>query len=80
MVKDGDTTVKIYEDLTHKAVTFTVRRRAQLVRIIESIDEALEQVATKQYVRFCYHIGGKVHVSVTTGYRCVDLRVFYDNA
>ena len=40
-VKDGDTTVKIYEDLTHKAVTFTVLRWAQLMKIIDQIDEAL---------------------------------------
>ena len=79
-VKDGDTTVKIYEDLTYKAVTFTVLRWAQLVKIIDQIDEALQQVAAKQYVRFCYHIGGKVHASVTTGYPCVDLRVFYNQA
>ena len=58
---------------------FTIRRWNQLVRIIEQIDDALEQVAAKQYIRFCYQIGGKAQVSVTTDYPCVDPRAFYQH-
>ena len=78
-VEDGETFVRIYEDLTHKSITFTSCPWTQLMRIKDQIDEAIQQVVAKQYVRFCHHVGGMVHVSVTAGYQCADLRVFYQH-
>lgn len=77
LVEDGDTMVKIYEDMTHKSVEFTSLRWAQFVRIFDQIDEAVLHRTSEQFIRFRQHIGGKLYVSVSAEYPCVDLRMFY---
>lgn len=73
----NDLCITITEQGTDKSAEFTTKRWVQFVRIFELIDESLQQIAAKQYVKYCTHVGGKWFVSVTTGYACVDIRQFY---
>jgi hypothetical protein len=73
----GDLCITIAEQGTDKSAEFNTKRWVQFVRIFNQIDESLQQIAAKQYVKYCTHIGGKWFVSVTTGFACVDVRQFY---
>ena len=73
----GDLCITISEEGADKSAEFTSKRWVQFVRIFEQIDESLQQILAKQYVKYCMHIGGKWFVSVTTGFACVDIRQFY---
>ena len=75
--QNDNLTITISEQGTDKSAEFTAKRWAQFVHWFDEIDESLQKIAAKQYVKFCMHIGGKWHVSVTTGFACVDLRQFY---
>jgi hypothetical protein len=75
--QNGDLYITISEHGTPKTAEFTSKRWVEFVRLFEQIDESLQQIAAKQYVKYCTHIGGKWHVSVTTGFACVDIREFY---
>jgi hypothetical protein len=73
----GDLCISVVEEGTDKSAEFTSKRWIQFVSVFDQIDESLQQIAAKQYVKFCIHIGGKWYVSVTTGFACVDIRQFY---
>jgi hypothetical protein len=73
----SDLCITIAEQGTDKSAEFNTKRWVQFVRIFNQIDESLQQIAAKQYVKYCTHIGGKWFVSVTTGFACVDVRQFY---
>ena len=45
--------------------------------MLNHIDQHVDLMMGNQYVMYNHHIGGKWHVSVTTGFKCVDLRQFY---
>ena len=60
-----------------KSLTFPARRWVQLTNLVEQIDEAVNRLLVKQNVDLKLQIGGKLYVSVTTGFSCVDLREFY---
>jgi hypothetical protein len=78
--RDGDTCVTIAEEGTdYKSVTFPSKRWAQLVLLLNQIEESIHQLMARQYVGLNKHIGGGCYVSVTTGFQCIDLRYFYYN-
>jgi hypothetical protein len=74
---DNEYSVTICEEKSPKTITLTGRRWNQLVESIAIIDENLLAIKNKQYVKMERRLGGTVYVSVTTGYRCVDIRHFY---
>jgi hypothetical protein len=41
------------------------------------VDRSLVDLERGETVNYQQHIGGKWHVSVTSGFRCVDIREFY---
>ena len=51
--------------------------RAWLKTQIEEIDKAVDEAAAQKDVDFKIHIGGNMHVCVTTGIRCIDMRQWY---
>jgi hypothetical protein len=75
--ENGDLSITIAEQGTDKSAEFTTKRWVQFVRVFEQVDESLQQITAKQYVKYCTHVGGKWFVSVTTGFACVDIRQFY---
>lgn len=78
--QDGDIHVTIGEEGSDvKTVTLPSRRWAQFVLAIDQVNEAVDQLAAKQYVALNLHIGGKFYISVTTGFQCVDIRQYYYN-
>ena len=63
-----------------KRVTLPAKRWAALVAIEPQIEQSLALLQSQQYVKLNTHIGGGYFVSVTTGFRCVDIRRFYYNS
>jgi Transcriptional Coactivator p15 (PC4) len=49
------------------------------MEVLSQVDEAVNQLITKQYVQLNLHLGGKCYISVTTGFACVDIREYYFN-
>ena len=76
--QSGDLFVTIAEDGSDtKTVSFPSRRWAQFMESMAVIDEAVNNMIAKQEIQFKLHIGGKWHISVTTGFACVDIREYY---
>jgi len=50
---------------------------AALEKEFDNINEAVKELCEKKYVKYFKHIGDGWYVSVTTGFRCVDVRRFY---
>jgi hypothetical protein len=70
--------IKLLEDGSFKAATFIFPRWAQFVESFDEIDNALGKLVKGETdVKLRIHIGGTWHVSVTSGFRCVDIRKFY---
>jgi len=44
---------------------------------MDEVDDQLNSLSQDRDVAYCAHYGGGWHVSVNTGYRCVDLRKWY---
>jgi hypothetical protein len=53
----SDLCITIAEQGTDKSAEFNTKRWVQFVRIFNQIDESLQQIAAKQYVKYCTHIG-----------------------
>ena len=62
-----------------KSVTLPAKRWTALVAYESQIDQSVISLQTDQYVKFITHIGGAYFVSVTTGFKCVDIREWYFN-
>jgi hypothetical protein len=70
--------IKLFEDKTTKVATFTYSRWAWFISFFTEIDEAVAKlVVGERDVKLQLSIGGGWYVSVTSGYRCVDVRKFY---
>jgi hypothetical protein len=78
---DGNLEVTIFQQgEERKKAVLTPERWAQLVHISEEVNEAVNKLMKNQLTTALQiHLGGKWHVSVTPGYRCVDIRHFYWN-
>ena len=62
----------------HKTVSFTLNRWAHFVRQLERIDDEAKELNRQiRSVSYREHIGDGYYVSVTGGYKCVDIRRFY---
>ena len=62
---------------TKKAAVFTPARWASFLLCLGEIDNQLCRLSQGEDVAYCTHYGGGWHVSLTKGFRCVDLRKFY---
>jgi hypothetical protein len=70
--------IRLFEDGSTKAATFIFSRWAQFVEHFSEIDDAVANLVKGEAdVKLQLHIGGAWFVSVTTGFRCVDVRKFY---
>jgi hypothetical protein len=70
--------VKIFEHGSPKMATFTLCRWAQFVEFFDEIDQNVAKLVDgQQEVKLQLHVGAGWYVSVTTGYRCVDIQKFY---
>lgn len=70
--------IRIFEDGTKKAATFTYPRWSNFSMYFEEIDNAVSKlIKGEEEVKLQLHVGGGWYVSVTTGYRCVDIRKFF---
>ena len=73
--------VTIFEEGDDKKIaSFTLQRWALFVLMVDEIDSVVSKLSTaatdESYQR---HIGGKLYVSITAGFKCVNLREFYWN-
>jgi hypothetical protein len=75
VVKDDE--IRLFEDGSNKVATFSYPRWAQFVESFDEIDNAVNKLIREEEVKLRLHIGASWYVSVTTGYRCVDIRKFY---
>jgi hypothetical protein len=72
---DGHLVITIEEEGADKKIaTFTSQRWAQFLQLVDHIDMQIALMQANQYVCFKSHIGGKLYVSITSGYPCVDIR------
>jgi hypothetical protein len=71
VVKDDE--IRLFKDGSNKVATFNYPRWAQFVESFDEIDNAINKLIIEE-VKLRLHIGASWYVSVTTGYRCVDIR------
>jgi hypothetical protein len=70
--------IRLFEDGSNKAATFSYPRWAQFVEYFDDIDNAVDKLTNgDEEVKLRLHVGASWYVSVTSGYRCVDVRRFY---
>jgi len=67
----------IKEKNSQKSATFTPTRWASFLLCLDEIDSQLDKMFRGEEVSYRNHYGGGWHVSVTSGFQCVDLRKFY---
>ena len=60
-----------------KGVVLPLERWAGLNTWMGEIDNAVDVANAQKDVDFKIHIGGNMHVGVTTGIRCIDMRQWY---
>jgi hypothetical protein len=69
--------IRLFEDGTHKMAAFSYPRWAQFVEYFDEIDNAVAKLIKEEEVKLQLHVGAAWYVSVTTGFRCIDLRKFF---
>jgi len=69
--------IPIEDKGTKKSVHFTPARLASFLLCFDQIDDHLCKLSEGDDVAYCMHYGGAWHVSLTKGFRCVDLRKFF---
>ena len=69
--------LSLIDKKTAKEAVFTATRWASFRQCMDEVDEQLNMMSQEQDVAYRYHYGGGWHVSVTTGFKCVDLRKWY---
>ena len=60
-----------------KEAVFTPARWASFRLCLDEIDNQLYRLSQGEDVAYCNHYGGGWHVSVTKGFRCIDLRKWW---
>jgi hypothetical protein len=76
VVVKGDE-IRLFEDGLNRAAAFICPRRAQFVEFFDEIDSAVDKLVKDDAVKLRLHVGAAWYVSVTSGYRCVDIRKYY---
>ena len=67
--------IKIYEMGSDKQyVDFPIARWASFVRAIDEAQNAIYEIHTNPQLKFRHHIGGGYFISVSTNFKCVDIR------
>ncbi len=70
--------IKMFENGSSKVALFTFPRWAYFTENFAEIDDAVAKlVMAKDDIKLQLHVGGGWFVSVTSGYRCIDVRKFY---
>ena len=70
--------VIIEDELTHRHAMLNFQKFAKLYYSTDDINAAVEKVCLNQeVVNFRQHIGGAWYVSVTSGFKCVDIRKYF---
>ena len=69
--------ISIEEKGSKKVAHFTPARWASFLQCLDQIDDQLRKLSDGEDVAYCMHYGGAWHVSLTKGFRCVDLRKFF---
>ena len=69
--------ISIEDKGTKKVAHFTPARWASFLQCLDQIDHQLRRLSEGEDVAYCLHYGGAWHVSLTKGFRCVDLRKFF---
>ena len=71
----------LMDELDPFRTTKLIMRAKELFQIVNTIDVNVKNLKNrKQFESLFYHIGGNVHVSVTSGIYCVDIRHFWMDA
>jgi len=76
-ISENNESLCISENGTDKSATFTPVRWASFLLCVSEIDCHVKKLSAGRKVEYRKHYGGGWHVSVTSGYHCVDLRKFY---
>jgi len=69
--------ISIEEKGSKKVAHFTPARWASFLQCLDQIDDQLRKLSDGEDVAYCMHYGGAWHVSLTKGFRCLDLRKFF---
>ena len=69
-------TVTLMEDKSDKFVRFPLKRWTQFILSCDLVDDNLKSLET---ANLQWHLGNGIHVCVSAGIKCVDLRRFYWN-
>ena len=69
--------LSISDKKTGKEALFTIMRWASFRQCMDEVDDHVRRLLQEKDVAYRYHYGGEWHVSVTTGFKCVDLRKWY---
>ena len=69
--------IRILDKSTKKEAVFTPTRWASFLLCLDEIDNQLCKLTQGEDLAYQNHYGGGWHVSLTTGFRCIDLRKFY---
>ncbi len=60
-----------------KSIELTAQRFVTLVFYLNDVEENLRKLCAGEIVNFRQHIGGGWFLSVSTGFKCMDIRQFY---
>jgi hypothetical protein len=75
---DGHLVITIEEEGADKKIAaFTSQRWAQFLQLVNQIDQQIALMQANQHVSYSTHIGGKLYVSITSGFPCVDIRHYF---
>jgi len=69
--------IRILDNSTKKEAVFTPACWASFLLSLDEIDNQLRKLTHGEHVAYRIHYGGGWHVSLTKGFRCIDLRKFY---
>jgi hypothetical protein len=69
--------IRLFEDGSSRAATFSYPRWAQFVEFFDEINNAVGNLVKNEEVKLRLHIGALYYVSVASGYRCDDIKKYY---
>ena len=62
---------------TKKGVCFTKPRWATFINQLDDIDKVVELLKSGQPANYFEHIGGRYYVSISQGFKCVNIRRYF---
>jgi len=69
--------IRILDKSTKKEAVLTPGRWASFLRRLDEIDNELCKLTQGEHIACRIHYGGGWHVSLTKGFRCIEIRKFY---